>query len=362
VSVAVTKYIYDGDTVLQEYDGAGVTQKEYTSTAQGYGDLLSAYDGTSAKYYEPDALGSTDALADQSQNVVDRWRYRAFGTATQALGTDSTPYTWVGRQGYQSDSETGLYMLGNGTRYYDPVTARFLSRDPIGFSGGDANLRRYADNRPTLIVDPSGTMKVTVIQNKLKVDCGERSYIEWDFVLEEKTHCEGYIVQMVRIYCDVSNCKDCPKAFPEKVKPSIVYWEAWYVEKDASLAFIRNDLTKFTDQSSQELVKPSCGAKKTYGDIRFYCKTVTKELGRPPGGVGKPEIPPDKETGWIKGGSYTGGGCSASPGDLPHTNIRPDWWVKEKPLEQASRESSLLWSCSCCDQKDFVTPTAKPDA
>jgi RHS repeat-associated protein len=154
--VAVTKYVYDGDVVLQETDGSGVTLTEYTSTGQGYGDLLSAYDGSAARYYEPDALGSTDALADQSQMVVDRWRYRAFGSAMQTTGVDSTPFTWVGRLGYYSDSETGLYQLGNGTRYYDPQTAQFLSPDPIGFAGGDSNLRRYGSNRSSIASDPSG--------------------------------------------------------------------------------------------------------------------------------------------------------------------------------------------------------------
>jgi RHS repeat-associated protein len=158
--VAVTKYVYDGDTVLQEYDALGATQTEYTSTAQGYGDLLSAYDGSAAKYYEPDALGSTDALADQSQTVVDRWRYRAFGSATQTVGTDSTPFTWIGRLGYYADAETGLYQLGNGTRCYDPATAQFLSDDPVGFAGRDANLRRYSDNNPISNFDPSGLSSV----------------------------------------------------------------------------------------------------------------------------------------------------------------------------------------------------------
>jgi RHS repeat-associated protein len=154
--VAVTKYVYDGDTVLQEYDGLGVTQTEYTSTGRGYGDLLSTYDGSAAKYYEPDALGSTDALTDQSQTVVDRWRYRAFGSATQTVGTDATPFTWVGRLGYYSDSETGLYQLGNGTRYYDPAVAQFLSDDPIGFASGDPNTRRYVGNNPVNGIDLTG--------------------------------------------------------------------------------------------------------------------------------------------------------------------------------------------------------------
>src|SRR5262249_38480888 len=147
--------------------GAGATQVEYTRTLSG--DLLSAYDGTTAKYYEPDALGSTDALADQSQSPVDRWDYRGFGTPTQTLGADTTPFLWVGRKGYYRDSETELFLLGSGTRYYDSVTAKFLSHDPLDFLGGDVNLYRYVNNRPLVIIDPSGMMRIRPLFGNLNL-------------------------------------------------------------------------------------------------------------------------------------------------------------------------------------------------
>jgi hypothetical protein len=40
-------------------------------------------------------------------------------------------------------------------RYYDPSVGRFLSEDPIGFGGG-GNFYAYVENRPTILVDPSG--------------------------------------------------------------------------------------------------------------------------------------------------------------------------------------------------------------
>ena len=80
----VTKYIYDGDSVLLETDGAGVTLREYTSTADRHGDILSEFDGTTAKYLEPDALGSTDALSDSTQAVTDRWKAAAGVTGSSS--------------------------------------------------------------------------------------------------------------------------------------------------------------------------------------------------------------------------------------------------------------------------------------
>jgi hypothetical protein len=39
---------------------------------------------------------------------------------------------------------------------YDPFTGRWVSRDQIGFAGGDPNLYRYCRNSPVNAVDPSG--------------------------------------------------------------------------------------------------------------------------------------------------------------------------------------------------------------
>lgn len=41
-------------------------------------------------------------------------------------------------------------------RYYSPQFGRFMSEDPIGFNGGDANLYRYVWNSPTNFRDPLG--------------------------------------------------------------------------------------------------------------------------------------------------------------------------------------------------------------
>ena len=53
------------------------------------------------------------------------------------------------------DAETGL--LYYGYRYYDPITGRWLSRDPIGENGG-LNLYEFVANKPTIAVDRLGLL------------------------------------------------------------------------------------------------------------------------------------------------------------------------------------------------------------
>ncbi len=55
-------------------------------------------------------------------------------------------------QGQYFDQETGLHY--NRYRYYSPFVGRFVSKDPIGLSGGSNNYA-YVPN-PTSWVDPNG--------------------------------------------------------------------------------------------------------------------------------------------------------------------------------------------------------------
>ena len=170
---ADTKFLFDFEKVLQENNASDQLETSYTSTDSQYGDLVSAYSsGTgSSDYYTYDALGDTDTLLDNTGSLADRWSYRAFGLATQTQGTDSNPFTFVGKQGYFQDLETELYFVRS--RYYDPDAARWLSEDRIGYQGGDVNLYRYVDNNPVNDVDPSGQ---AILVN---TECNKKDHILW---------------------------------------------------------------------------------------------------------------------------------------------------------------------------------------
>jgi RHS repeat-associated protein len=146
-------------------------------------------------------------------------------------GTDSTNFTWVGRQGYVSDTETGLCLLGSGTRYYDSTTASFLSKDPTGFSGRDSNLYRYATNRPTQFVDPTGrrSLEITTVGPPVseKVPCG---LFKWFVKFTVHTVSGGFIVQHLRA---VTKSEDC--CGDQAYTTFNEFWEAWVVDENGQV-------------------------------------------------------------------------------------------------------------------------------
>jgi RHS repeat-associated protein len=72
-------------------------------------------------------------------------------------GATSIAFAFTGRL---FDATTGLQ--NNLHRWYDPTVGRWLSEDPIGFAGGDANLYRYVGNSPSWISDPSGENPIII--------------------------------------------------------------------------------------------------------------------------------------------------------------------------------------------------------
>ncbi|MDD5703267.1 MAG: RHS repeat-associated core domain-containing protein [Dehalococcoidales bacterium] len=103
-------------------------------------------------YYHADGLGSITSISNASGAVVQRYAYDSFGNMTITTnGNINQPYTYTSRE---YDKETGMYFYR--ARYYDPKAGRFVTKDPIGFAGGDVNLYAYTKSRPINLTDPSG--------------------------------------------------------------------------------------------------------------------------------------------------------------------------------------------------------------
>lgn len=103
-------------------------------------------------YVYTDPQGTPLAEADANGNITATFDYKPYGS--QALGT---PSAGPGYTGHINDPDTGLVYMQ--ARYYDPVTERFLSIDPVGPSPGELfNFNRYdySNNNPINHTDPDG--------------------------------------------------------------------------------------------------------------------------------------------------------------------------------------------------------------
>ena len=110
-------------------------------------DLISAVDGSGSEiYYTYDGLGSVANLTDATGAVTDSYTYDVFGEIRTSSGSTSNDWLFTGEQ----EDESGLYFLR--ARYYDPVTGRFIGRDPLEF----AQRYAYAGNNPVAFTDPAG--------------------------------------------------------------------------------------------------------------------------------------------------------------------------------------------------------------
>ncbi len=141
-----TSFLYNGANVVLDRSNAGAV--DYLN-GPGVDNLLRQTSvATGALYFAQDHLGSTVTLTNASGSVVERSQYEAFG---QSSGSSLTRYGFTGRE---HDDLTGLMYYR--ARWYDPQQGRFISEDPIGFAGGDANLYGYVWQSPLGRTDPMG--------------------------------------------------------------------------------------------------------------------------------------------------------------------------------------------------------------
>ena len=110
--------------------------------------------------YMVDPLGSTIGLVDSTQSVTDTFAYSPFGEVVSRTGTTTTPFQYVGSQGYYKDSSSRSYVRA---RTLNVNLGRWMTQDPIGFGGGDWNVYRYVMNNSINQTDPSGNNPIIII-------------------------------------------------------------------------------------------------------------------------------------------------------------------------------------------------------
>ncbi|MBL7661753.1 RHS repeat protein [bacterium] len=145
-------YIYAGDKLLGEISG-GAVDKVYTWGADGL--VSQRLVGAGASYwYHFGPQGETRHLTNSSGNVVGTYTYDAYGKQITTTGGINNNFRYGGKYGYYYDEQVyGMYLAG--ARWYAPDLYRWMSRDPIEYSGGD-NMFAYVAGNPVKYVDPSG--------------------------------------------------------------------------------------------------------------------------------------------------------------------------------------------------------------
>ena len=100
------------------------------------------------QHFVYDALGNTISLTDDSANVTQSTMYDAFGQTVEQTGTSTN-----NRLRNTKERDTSIGLDTDGFRYYDPETARYLQRDPLGYADG-LNAYLSVHNNPVNHVDP----------------------------------------------------------------------------------------------------------------------------------------------------------------------------------------------------------------
>jgi RHS repeat-associated protein len=153
----IIRFYYDGARVIEERNEEDKVKRTYIY-GNGIDEVLVMEQGEKGKkqyWYHENALGSITHISDKKGEVVESYKYAAYGKVTIYDGKGKerkkskvkNRFLFTGRE---LDSETGLYYYR--ARYYSSEMGRFISRDPIK----SVNLYAYANNNPLNYLDPYG--------------------------------------------------------------------------------------------------------------------------------------------------------------------------------------------------------------
>ena len=119
----------------------------------------------SQKYYlHNNHLGSVAFESDEQGNITESSQYQPYGASFANTPQSNDKVSTYSFSGKEQDG-SGLYYFE--ARYYDPVTTRFISPDPLFAvdmekcleSIVECNLYQYTGNNPVIFIDPTGEAK-----------------------------------------------------------------------------------------------------------------------------------------------------------------------------------------------------------
>ncbi len=158
----VQHYVYNGNQIVADLAEDGSLLRTYI-WGNGIDNLLCFTDHTTSNTYYAvkDHQNTVLALADEAGTLVESYEYSAYGEVLDVKDASGNSienrqssignrYTFQGRE---IDWTTGLIYFR--ARWYDPSSGRWISKDPIGISGG-LNLYEFCGSNPVNFIDPGG--------------------------------------------------------------------------------------------------------------------------------------------------------------------------------------------------------------
>lgn len=166
-------YLTQNGQVVRETIGTGSTTKildfVYDNNGQPFALCYSANNGQTFTdyFYVTNLQGDVVRLVNSVGTTIANYSYDAWGkllSVTDSIGYSITSSTHIANlnpiryRGYYYDTETGWYYLQS--RYYDPITGRFINADSCIYTGQGLvsyNVFSYCNNNPTILKDDGGS-------------------------------------------------------------------------------------------------------------------------------------------------------------------------------------------------------------
>ena len=154
-----TRHVYNNNwQCIADIDENGDVVASYT-WGEGVDKLLAVTVGGATFYALTDIQGTVWGYTDSQNNVVASWQYDAWGNVlSEEIDPSAAALATLRHrfQGREWSAATGL--INFRMRWYDAETGRWLSKDPIGISGG-LNLYAFCSCTPLISCDAFGLRK-----------------------------------------------------------------------------------------------------------------------------------------------------------------------------------------------------------
>ena len=160
-----TNYVYENGKLLREVTGSDKIDFVYGSDG-----IIGFRTGNKNYLYRKNVFGDVTEIYSDNGTLVGKYSYTAFGECIVKVNeggiAEKNPIRY---RGYYYDEEMSLYYLKS--RYYDPVTGRFITIDDISYIDPETinglNLYAYCGNNPINRIDLDGLLLARILIYKV---------------------------------------------------------------------------------------------------------------------------------------------------------------------------------------------------